>query len=128
MEEEVFFLDLSLKTQNSQIIAYNRYCFSMMKNLAPLLQVPLTQLVLEKQEILQDENFWSITLTNRGNFCALNIWPRTPPAAGYVYFDDNYFCLFPGESRIVMVEWDEVLPAERRLTAQAWNSNQILVN
>jgi hypothetical protein len=46
-------------------------------------------------------------------------------ASGYAYFDDNYFCLLPEESRTVTVTWMDVPAGERRLEVSAWNAEPI---
>jgi hypothetical protein len=47
-------------------------------------------------------------------------------ASGYSYFEDNYFCLLPEESRIVTVTWLNVPAGERQLEVSAWNTERIL--
>jgi hypothetical protein len=49
-------------------------------------------------------------------------------APGYAYFDDNYFCLLPKESRTVTVTWTDVPPEERRLEIAGWNTQRILLD
>jgi hypothetical protein len=53
---------------------------------------------------------------------------RNLNAPGYAYFDDNYFCLLPEESRTVTVAWKDVPVKERRLEVSAWNAEHILLD
>jgi hypothetical protein len=48
--------------------------------------------------------------------------------SGYVYFDDNYFCLLPEESRAVTVTWTDVPVEERRLEIAGWNTQRLLLD
>jgi beta-mannosidase len=66
-----------------------------------------------------------VEITNTGEWAALLVWledARPVTATGFAYFDANYFCLLPGESRSVHVEWEDVPPEEQYLTIKAWNT------
>ncbi len=126
--EEVFFLDLQLHKADGSILARNRYVFSRAATLAPLLASPATTFsvsssVGEEQDI--------VTLTNTGETAAMFLWledDREVNASGYAYFDDNYFCLLPGESQAVTVTWKDVSAEERRLEVSGWNTEHIFLD
>jgi hypothetical protein len=48
--------------------------------------------------------------------------------SGYAYFDDNYFCLLPEESRTVTVTWKDVPAGERQLEISGWNTQSNLTD
>jgi hypothetical protein len=117
--EQVFFLDLQLFGADNGLLAQNRYVFSHTANLAPLLAAPPTTLSLSSSE-------QSVTLTNTGETTALFVWleeARDLNALGYTCFDDNYFCLLPGESQTVRVIWKDVPVGDRRLEISGWNTH-----
>jgi hypothetical protein len=73
---------------------------------------------------------WRVILTNAGATAALPLWLEDDRALalsgstqspGYVYFDDNYFILLPGESRSIVVTWQGVPREQRRLRLSGWN-------
>ena len=123
VEEDVFCLDLALMGDDGAPLAANRYLFSRADTLAPFLCVPPTTLAVEREETGEDEAV--VTVANTGDVAALFVWlddGRPVDSDGYVYFDDNHFCLLPGEARAVRVTWADVPAAERGLTVEAWNS------
>ncbi|HKY54323.1 MAG TPA: glycoside hydrolase family 2 TIM barrel-domain containing protein [Anaerolineales bacterium] len=126
--EEVFFLDLQLIGSDEVILAHNRYAFTRTETLAPLLAIPATTLSISSQG---SENEYLLTLTNSGETTTMFVWiedARALNAEGYTYFDDNYFCLFPNESRTVIVTWKDVAAGDRRLELSAWNTENILLD
>ena len=124
ISEDVFFLDLQL-LDSTGILCQNRYTFTRAANLAPLLDCPMTRLEVSSS---RGENEGMLTLTNRGDTTAMFFWledARELRAPGYAYFDDNYFCLLPDESRTVTVMWKDVPLNEQRLEISAWNTDRI---
>ena len=120
VESEVFFLDLALTSDDGKLLSRNRYSFTKAQNLAPLLNVPPTAIAVE-------QNDSALTVTNTGEMVALFVWiedEREVGATGFAYFSDNYFCLLPGETRDITVSWQNVPPADRRLSARGWNTNE----
>jgi beta-mannosidase len=125
--EDVFFLDLQLLDSNGVWLAHNRYAFSRSDDLAPLLACPPTTLSVASG-VAEDEQ--SLTLTNAGDTAAMLVWledARDLTAPGYVYFDDNYFCLLPRESRTVRVTWKDVPVEELRLEISSWNTERTIL-
>jgi hypothetical protein len=123
--EDVFFLDLQLLDLDSALLCHNRYAFSRTKTLAPLLACPSTMLSISSQV---SESEQTVTLTNTGETTAMFLWledARDLHTSGYAYFDDNYFCLLPDESRTVRVTWIDVTVGERRLEISGWNTEII---
>src|SRR5215207_8978558 len=95
--EGVFFLDLQLFNPEGALLCHNRYTFSHTTTLAPLLEQPPA--ILEVSSSGEEDN-QVLRLTNRGETSAMFVWledARDLNAFGYAYFDDNYFCLLPGE-------------------------------
>ncbi len=120
LPEDVFFLDLEL-LDAVRTRARNRYVFTRAANLAPLLNVPTT--TLDVGTVENGDN-WAVSITNTGEAAALFVWledAREVDAPGYAYFEDNHFCLFPGETRRVAVEWRGVEASQRRLDVRGWN-------
>ncbi|MHB8624723.1 MAG: beta-mannosidase [Aggregatilineales bacterium] len=118
---DVFLLDLALKV--GETTARTQYVFTRAETLAPLYALPTTQLRVEQRA-------GGVTITNTGDHVALLVWledGRDLTAAGFVYFEDNYFCLLPGEQRIVLVSWRDVPQAERQVRIRAWNTNALVI-
>lgn len=130
--EPVFFLDLSLADASGALLAENRYIFTRGENLAPLLNRPLTELSAALDGAGDTSR---LRVANTGRTAALYVWlqegrdPRTegPSAFGRVFFSDNYFCLFPNESREITVGWAGAPPGVRKLEAGAWNARVLEV-
>jgi beta-mannosidase len=121
LNEDVFFLDLVLRDAGGKAMSSSRYVFCRAANLAPLLVAQPTTLAIH-QDTSGDE--WQVSIANTGANTALFVWledSREVGTDGYAYFSDNYFCLFPRESRIIEVLWDGVPVSERSLDVQAWN-------
>jgi beta-mannosidase len=121
---DVFALDLSLQA-DGRTVAANRYLFSRSENLRPLLDLEATTLAVDTA---REGERWAVTVRNTGAVAALGVWledPRPHPATGYMYFDDNHFSLFPGEARVLGVEWDNVPAGERQLSVAGWNTPQL---
>ena len=128
ISKEAFFLDMQLLNSDGTSLARNRYVFSRTETLASLLTYPPTTLSISSNV---GEREQTLIVTNTGGTAAMFVWledARDLKAAGYAYFDDNYFCLFPAESRIVTVTWTDVAPEEQRLEVSGWNTEPILLD
>jgi beta-mannosidase len=126
--EEVFFLDMQLLDPDDVPLCHNRYVFSRTATLAPLLACQPTTLSISSSVV---ENEQILTVTNRGETAAMFIWledTRDLNSPGYSYFEDNYFCLLPEESRTLTVTWTDVPAEERRLEVSAWNTEHFLLD
>ncbi len=126
--EDIFFLDLQLFDSEGTFLCHNRYVYSRTTTLAPLLNCTPAELQVSSSG---EEGESILTLTNSGETVAMFIWleeARDLNAPGYAYFDDNYFCLLPKESRTVTVTWTDVPPEERRLEIAGWNTQRILLD
>ncbi|HSL29861.1 MAG TPA: glycoside hydrolase family 2 TIM barrel-domain containing protein [Anaerolineales bacterium] len=126
--DEVFFLDLQLFDSDGTSFCHNRYVFSRTTTLAPLLEcAPATLQVTSSGT----EHERLLTLTNSGKTAAMFVWledSRDLTASGYLYFDDNYFCLLPGESRMVKATWTDVPARERQMEISGWNTDLIYLD
>lgn len=123
--EDVFFLDLQLLDSGGVLLCSSRYVFSRTATLEPLFACPATTVSISSS-MREDEQF--LTLTNDGETAAMFVWledARDLNAPGYVYFEDNYFCLLPNESRTVTITWTDVPREERRLDIAGWNTERI---
>jgi beta-mannosidase len=123
--EDIFFLDLHLLDSDGVHLCHNRYAFSCTETLAPLLTCPPTMLSISSHA---SDNEQIVTLTNRAETAAMFVWledARDLNASGYAYFEDNYFCLLPEESRTLTVTWKDVPTSERRVAVSAWNTESI---
>jgi beta-mannosidase len=134
ISEDVFFLDLQLLGADGSRLAHNRYTFSSRTTLAPLLACAPNTLSVSStnsREKANHDSEYSLTLSNTGETAAMFVWledARDLNASGYAYFDDNYFCLLPEESRTVTVTWTDVPAAERQLEVSSWNTKPILLD
>jgi beta-mannosidase len=128
LEGDVFFLDLELTSEKGEAISKNRYGFTKTEDLQPLLHLPQT--VLETQ-ILRSGSGWDMQVCNRGEVAALQAWledSRDPCSSGYAYIQPNYFCLFPGESREVRIDWQGVRESERCIELSGWNTQRVILS
>jgi beta-mannosidase len=125
LKEAVFFLDLVLRAASENVLSENRYIFTTTADLSPLLNVPMTQLTINRQEV---NDGWQVNIRNTGNATAFFIWiedSRDLDAQGTVYFSANHFCLFPQESKTITVSWQNVPVNERNLDIQGWNTQML---
>jgi len=123
--EKIFFLDLVLKDSEGEMITDNRYMFISDTKLTPMLHVKPTRITAQ---LVKTDDHWNLCIENLGKYTAMYIWledARELTAAGFVYFDQNYFCLFPGESRFVQIDWKDVPTRERSLEIKGWNTNSV---
>jgi beta-mannosidase len=121
VQENLFFLDLSLTAGNGASISNNRYMFSRTSNLRPMLEAQPSNL---NREVHKSGDEWELKVTNAGEYAALCVRlddGREVDATGYVYFDDNYFSLMPGESQTIQAQWSGVAESERRIELGGWN-------
>ncbi len=119
--DDVFLLDLALRGSDGAERVRRRYLFTRQTTLAPALHAPQTALALSVE---RSADVWEIVVSNTGAVAALFVWledARPPDTPGYAQCDDNYFCLLPGESRVVAVTWRGVPPGERRIAVSGWN-------
>jgi beta-mannosidase len=124
LPEPLFFLDLQLTGDDGGELAANRYLFSRTENLSPLLNAPATSLAVA----CEPGDSGRVVLHNSGSHTAFFVWledGRDLGAAGYLYCDDNHFCLLPGEQRVITVTWAGVPQAERQLQVSGWNFAQV---
>ncbi|HVU12098.1 MAG TPA: glycoside hydrolase family 2 TIM barrel-domain containing protein, partial [Phototrophicaceae bacterium] len=122
--DDVFFLDLEWSS-GDQPLAVNRYLFTRGENLMPLLHVLATTVRVER-----DAQGETLTITNTGDQAALCVWledAREIGAPGFAEFSDNHFCLLPGETRLIVVSWQNVSPQDRRIDVHGWNTNHLSV-
>lgn len=125
--EVVFFLDLRLEDEQQRTLAENRYVFTRAGNLQPMLAVPAAALAVQHA---QNGDAWTLTITNTGPNSALWVWledDRPLDANGFIYFDDNYFCLFPGETRAVRAVCDQAAVVAGMISVKGWNTTQHMV-
>jgi beta-mannosidase len=128
LEGDVFFLDLELVSEKGEAISNNRYGFTKTENLQPLLHLPQT--VLETK-IVGSGPGWDMQVCNRGEVAALQVWledGRDLGSSGYAYIQPNYFCLFPGESREVRIDWQDVQESERCIELSGWNTQRLVLS
>jgi len=124
---EIFFLDLSLVSCEGRQLSHNRYIFTKAPDLYELLHQPETSISTTAHK---DGYCWEIEVANTGGTTAMFAWledGRDNVSPGYAYFDSNYFCLFPGEQRLVNVEWDAVPNNKRKLQVTGWNFTEIKI-
>lgn len=123
--DKIFFLDLVLKDSAGEIVAENRYMFTCDTRLTPMLHVDPTRITTQ---LARSDDQWNLHIENVGKHAGMYIWledARERNATGFVYFEQNYFCLFPAESRFVQIDWKDVPVEERRLEIKGWNTNSV---
>lgn len=129
IETDVFFLDIRLEDVERQLRKTYRYVFTKAANLAPLLSVPPTTLMVHTDSD-GDQQRWNIwNMANVGQYAAMFVRledDRPVGSPGYAYFSDNHFCLVPTEQQSVTVEWHNVPESERRIKISGWNIQRIV--
>lgn len=68
-------------------------------------------------------------MVNNGQSSAMFVWledGRAVNTPGYAYFDDNYFCLLPGEERNITAKWKDVPVNGRKIEISGWNMESLL--
>ncbi len=122
VEEELFFLDLRLVDPDGAPLDSARYLQARGESLAPLLAAPAAGVTGRLLEA--GDRRWTLVLENSGPWSALFVWLEDLlplEGNGWAYFDDNHFCLFPGESRRVEVEWQGAPPERRAVQVSGFN-------
>lgn len=119
----LFFLDLAFNGKVKEPLARNRYLFSKTENLNPMLaDLPISSL---DAQVTKKDHRWMVTLENHSTLSALMVWLEEEKVdlrqPGWAYFDDNYFCLLPGEQRVVRVDWSGIAEEARALLVSGWN-------
>ena len=106
IKTDIFYLVLECVDEAGNKTAENRYCFTK-TTLAGLLELgeASVEAVLEAGD---GEGEWSVLLENAGEETAAGLWLEDADALdaeqdGYLYFEEDYFYLLPGEKRKVSV-------------------------
>jgi beta-mannosidase len=121
--EDLFFLDLSLTGANGRVCSRNRYLFTWAETFASLLHAAPAQVTAD---LRRDGRRWTVRLENGSPQTAFYVSledDRLPGSPGFVYFNHNYFCLFPGERRLIKALWEGAPAQDRRLAVHGWNTN-----
>lgn len=129
IDEAIFYLQLVLHDQASQRLSENRYLFTRTENLAVLLTAPTTTLDVEITQTPSPNSRGGVLITNTGDVTALFIWledTRPIGATGYAHFEQNHFCLLPGEAKMIQIDWQDVPPNERQLKIAGWNTAEYI--
>jgi len=125
---DLFYLALELADAAGTVLTERRYPFSRTGTMEPMLSVPRTSVQAEKREAGADR--WLVTLANAGGHAALQLHledARPLSAAGYAYFSDNDWTLFPGEKKTFSVDWSGVPEEQRVLEIAGWNTDTIAI-
>ena len=90
-------------------------------------RLPATTLVVSSRSVAGTEPASLVTVTNTGKALAFQVHLKMVDASGDeptpVFWEDNYFELFPGEKRAIRVAHsDKVKPAALTVEASAWNA------
>jgi len=112
IDSPVFFLNI---TQNEKSAC--RYIFTKNGDFSALLCLP-------QADVCFKLNGDALTIVNTGSVTAAGLKledGRAPEEAGYTYFSDNYFYLFPGESIEIKVNFENIACGGRRIEASAFN-------
>lgn len=121
---DLFFLDLVLRADGTTDTAHNRYMFTRQPTLGAAFHQPRTR--IEAHDVDRDSapDRWRFSLRNPTGHAALMVWiedARPRGATGWPHLDENYFCLLPGETRLIDVAWRGVPAAERQVSVSGWN-------
>ena len=120
---EVLFVRLTLANARGDALSQEDYVFGVTGDppacppLQPLLEAPPTQVALD----LNNDNH-AVRAANVGSSLALFVELRTPADA--LHFEDNHFCLLPGERRTVrLLRLSDDAPSPPRIVAASgWNT------
>lgn len=121
LASDVFFLDLRLNKKDGSKVASNRYIYSKTVDLKPLLELSNADL---QTDLRCEMNCWHIELKNCGKTAAIDVRiddARHLEAEGWVYFDSNNIMLLPGETKMIIAEWDSVYESQRELELSGFN-------
>ena len=98
---DVFLLDLALNLAGAEPVA-RRYLFTRQPTLHAALYAPEAR----RASSWSRADAWHRSVQPRRADGAVRLARRrAPDAPGYARFDDNFFCLLPGEARTVTVTW-----------------------
>jgi len=130
------FIKTEVRDSADKLIADNFYWMNTKEaqNYAELMYMPKAQLETS-QSALADVNGnkrYAVTVKNTSSVPALMIRLKTLDSAGRqmlpVYYDDNYFSLMPGESKVVTLEIDSRFSSGTPTFAvECWNAEQLTV-
>jgi beta-mannosidase len=126
---DLFFLDIALWGEAGGHLASNRYLFNKTDSLAPMLSTLPAARVNARVE--KTGKTWLVTLENTAASAALWLWLEAEKpdlrSPGCAYFEDNYFCLLPGEQRAIKVRWSGIPDAERKIRVSGWNFAGVVI-
>lgn len=109
LTDEIFFLDITAFGEEGTELASARYPFASGTDLTAFLRQEEVCLSVESDEpgvTGEDSSIRILKLKNSGQTAALCVWLQTagePCETEWLYFDDNYFTLLPGEEKRVEV-------------------------
>ena len=119
IKTDIFYLVLECVDENGGKMAENRYCFTK-TTLAGLLELAeaSVEAVLEADDT---EGEWNVIVENTGKETAAGLWLEDADALdaeqdGYLYFEEDYFYLLPGEKRKVRVYSTKKQPPRIRVS------------
>jgi beta-mannosidase len=129
VQGDLFLLDLALWGESGDLLATNRYLFSRTDTLAPMVEgLPAARV---KARVEKNGKNWLVMVENTSDQAALWLWLEAEKpdlrAPGYAYFEDNYFCLLPGEQRTVRVRWSGIPDMARMIRCTGWNFGAISI-
>lgn len=125
--DEVSYLVLAAYGENGKILAQNRYLFTK-TSLAELLKLPSTGLEI-KLEKGEENRRTKLKMKNCGNSVAAGVWMEDAEETkedGYLYFEQNYLYLLPGEETEVSL--GRSCNREKKIRISSWNTEQALLN
>ncbi|MDO4292530.1 MAG: hypothetical protein Q4C65_04770 [Eubacteriales bacterium] len=115
---ELCYLLLEALDTEGNIPAKNCYLFTKTE-LSPLLNLPETTL---RTAVSGTEKGWLLELTNTGSQAAPGVWLEDPEEVrqeGYLYFEENYLFLMPGEKRLIRMTQSNM--AKKTVRISGWN-------
>ena len=124
--DEIFYLVLTAYGKDSAVLAENRYLFTK-TTLAELLTLEATQ--VEASLVVEDAGKKArLILENQGPFVAAGVWMEDAEETkeeGYVYFEQNYLYLLPGERRSILVEKN--CADKKKIRISSWNTREKII-
>lgn len=101
---EIFYLALEAVDERGAVLAQNRYCFTK-TDLSGLLRLPPARI---ETGMTETPDGCILEVKNAGSSTAAGLWLEDGEALdgeekGYLYFGENYFYLFPGESKTMRI-------------------------
>jgi len=113
-----FFMDMALHSASGDPVTSSRVLFCIGSNLAPLFYQPPTTLRVEQEGK-------HLLVTNTGSQTALGVWLESMwdlKKKAWVYFDQDYFHLLPGETQAVHVELSTGIHEPAPISVKGWNT------